>query len=422
MKTMRVRTVLVTAGVAAMACDGTLLLDRGNRSSTAFDGGVDASAGGNISPPPSSGGMPGESGGSGGRTGRTESGGVMVAAGGKSSAAGGKTSAVGGAMNAAGSTMNAADGAIGMGGNLSQGSGGTFGVADYPDCTTPGGRGGESAASPATMNRWNGNGADCPSDAPEIGSECTVADGELCVYEASSVSSRDAGMPGWYACVAKGATHNVWVMPDAAYWIEHNSPTCPAVQPAETEDCVVDSINSSFCHYPGAGCFSCSNSTATWHCVDGPPWKLAVLPDGLDASKRVVDLSEDDRRRWCEWYDCNIVDIRATPQVEGDHTVATGCVSAGELFDNGTWAQLPTPLCMGNLRVSRCEATLQELTDCLSTFQYGWPIGAGCGRYFATPGCSGTIAVADDANYKGARGGAGGIGPGLAIDCSVRVQ
>jgi hypothetical protein len=404
-----------------MACDGKLLMDRGSGSSTAQDGGVDAGAGGSKPRLAISGGSTGESGGSGGRTGQMETGGAVNAA--------------GGAVNAAGGAVNAADGAVNTGGTFPQGSGGTIpvgagGAFIYPDC--PGlpsyGVGGIGVGGnmlyllPATKSHWNGNAADCPSSAPESGSACTAADGEICTYDPSSMHPADAGPPGWYFCVAKDATQNFWVNIDTNEEYVSTPTTCPAVQPAEGQSCTTPSDVTMGCGYPGAACYCGQDGKATWHCIDGSPKKPAALPTALDPSKRVVDLTEDDRQAWCEWYDCNIVYSRYVPQVEGDHTVDPACAASDNLFENGTWAQLPLNLCMGNLRISTCEAKLQDLTDCLSTFRQDWPIGAGCARYFATPGCSGTIAVANDENYKGGRGGASGSGPGLAIDCSVRFQ
>jgi hypothetical protein len=115
--------------------------------------------------------------------------------------------------------------------------------------------------------------------------------------------------------------------------------------------------------------------------------------------KRVVDLTDQDRRQWCEWFVCALLDgktLEPQPLTSDGYTTRNACqvtdFSANGVLDQG----LSLDECIGNLELSKCQATMSDLDDCVLAFYD--PHITSCGPYLATSGCSGTIASVGQSN------------------------
>jgi hypothetical protein len=392
---------MACAGIFVVACNGKLVLDKASNPSNG-DAGEALDAGNSF-------------------------------AGSAANAEGGSPATGGTGAGGTGGSVFAGDGPggkIATGGTVgTPGTGGTLNTFTCPGTggTFPFGSGGGAGYIGITATtHWNGNPSKCPSTAPDEFSDCTAPEGTLCAFNATHAApSLDAGVEmgsGFFTCVSKDQKTDVWYK--TSEW--DNPADCPATQPAEGATCEqYDAGPNASCYYPGASCWCIAEGGAqTWRCIQqgtNPP-----APPGPPASphftKHVNDLDDAERESWCEWYSCDVAYNGAYPvETQGGYTIDPACAASDAFTNNGTFAQLPVSYCKDNLALSTCEAPISDLSDCVLTFRTNTPSPGGCGRYFATPGCSGTIVVANDENYKGGRGGASGAGPGLAIDCSVRV-
>jgi hypothetical protein len=136
-------------------------------------------------------------------------------------------------------------------------------------------------------------------------------------------------------------------------------------------------------------------------------------------------LTDVERQEWCEWYSCgnNSSDARMNAETPGsttDHYSGTQCGATDSFASPGVIAGLSIADCVSNLAISACKATVSELNDCVTAFRADvYAPLTSCGRYFTTPGCSGTIAIADS-DYDGPRGGP--TFPGLPLTCPVKLR
>jgi hypothetical protein len=148
-----------------------------------------------------------------------------------------------------------------------------------------------------------------------------------------------------------------------------------------------------------------------------------VPPTFPFSGKRIRDLTDVERRQWCEWQACDYSHFASTePLPEGTVAHFNGCAYSGDPAVNAfVGTQLSLPICEANLAVSQCEALVSELTDCKLTLRTNVPAPRGCGPYLAKPGCSGTI-ITRLSEYSGSQGGAGPGGSIQPSDCTLRIR
>ena len=117
--------------------------------------------------------------------------------------------------------------------------------------------------------------------------------------------------------------------------------------------------------------------------------------------RRLSDLTPDEVRTWCRWRwhylgGTDAEDGRLFPDDGPDYTspgrgsaVCSGTALAACL------SRVPSELCAQNiLRTPRCEATVQDVSDCMATVSNRCVrIGHGCAALFAAPHCIGTVVV-----------------------------
>jgi hypothetical protein len=184
--------------------------------------------------------------------------------------------------------------------------------------------------------------------------------------------------------------------------------------------------------YPGNNDCWCASETdgqhASWTCYalsqPGPTY-----PPPPDPHKAIRDLDDAERDAWCFWLACTGYQSTAmTPPsalVSANGYASYRCAGAGtDAPFNASFPQASVEHCKANLALSTCGAQVSDLNDCVYGLIGGQTLG--CGRYLATPDCSGTIATSDAA-FEGGRGGAGGQGGASSpeaypIVCPLRVR
>lgn len=206
----------------------------------------------------------------------------------------------------------------------------------------------------------------------------------------------------------------VWAADGVKRWLCEAAGTagtlgCPQVQPKDGDVCT-EALSCSFverptCSCPTDGLFSravrcqCGQDLA-WHCEAEPgatPMRSCSLAAGspLDAAKRIADLTDDEALTWCEWVAHNVptkdaLDPPPALVVDGFATASSGGYYSGYPFHPMCWAKLPHDLCVRNLKLDPCQATVQMLDDCVLT-QGSRFHGRGCGPFQLAPGCQRTF-------------------------------
>ncbi len=145
-----------------------------------------------------------------------------------------------------------------------------------------------------------------------------------------------------------------------------------------------------------------------WHCTHQPSACVTANHDpvadagGLPMDARLSDLTPEQVRRWCQW----VFDRRGfrpgtdfpiyPEEVPGYASSRYGSLSCGGPL-RACMQTLPLDLCVQNiLRVPRCEATVQDLSDCVATMvNHCFRVGRGCASLRAAPNCLQTIVQVD---------------------------
>lgn len=247
---------------------------------------------------------------------------------------------------------------------------------------------------------------DCPALAPSGDhAPCDIEENGICVWQ---TGVQGKGSPGYevFGCYAT-TTGKQWFGTSQGTLGEvgENPQNCPHVAPEAGSSCAGHAAE--YCYFPSAFC-SCADDDAEWSCranakPNMPPVEVVRLcpPAGLDESKQIKDLSEQEKLAWCSWY--GDPSGRPRPPVT-DNDPPGQALSYGTAFNavgaSACIMDLPIEYCVMNLGLRPdCTATLAELDDCVETIRAtgigspgpGW-VGHGCGPLLANPTCANVIA------------------------------
>ena len=245
--------------------------------------------------------------------------------------------------------------------------------------------------------------ANCPAIAPNNGDSCAGAvENGICVWQTSLESGKHQGYyaAGCYQWLQGKVWWGVTHTQNEAFHAEDAE--CPTHAPMLGDSCSTQNLK--VCLYPSLYCECRQNPKGLWLCTDGlsgtvsPPIAIhrQCVPQGIDETKRIKDLTTAEASAWCEW---------------GNHYSHQG---QSYLFA-GAKRQFPTDvdlaLCVGslsvgdcakNLRTQPCTATLAELDDCVQTVLVDahdetlkspvshW-VGHGCAPLLNNPTCKGIV-------------------------------
>jgi hypothetical protein len=262
-------------------------------------------------------------------------------------------------------------------------------VSDSQPTTPDAGEAVEHPQSPS------GNSADCPAQAVEASTACFAAEGTVCAY--TRPDPETATQQEYLECTCRAdcggaAPVTRW---DCHSVIMGVQAPCPEEKPEDGSSCF--GLRGNDCYYPTETECSCrgDSQSATWKCTSQGP-QPGAHPTGIDESTRVSDLSADQRAAWCDWLTQREPGYPPWPELEPD---------SDGYYPNDTCADtqylscaVRMPLsyaasaCVANLKLSSCEASLYDLTECVLTLRYRTN-EHGCGHYIDVPGCDGTIAL-----------------------------
>jgi hypothetical protein len=210
-------------------------------------------------------------------------------------------------------------------------------------------------------------------------------------YTACTCVASPSGGKAWSGCVGQGS-------------LEYGKGKCPLTQPEPQSTC--NDYPASKCFYPFATC-ACGDSGGTWSCTANPKpdpspreVKPLCLPGTFNENKQVKDLTDAEARAWCAWYVNPEGRLDPPPVLKPTDLDA----AVADLYGT-TWTEmagmpaciemLPLELCLKNLRVHPCDATVAELDECVQTFLGlsedangpGW-VGHGCAPYLSHAACN----------------------------------
>ena len=230
----------------------------------------------------------------------------------------------------------------------------------------------------------------CPAARPtELRPPCDLPENSICVWQ--NTNGFDAC--GCYA-VIDGKSWKCWGSGGSAT-------SCPTSAPAEGSSCAGQQHGDS-CNYPF---LSCTCSLGTWGCRNDSffaPREVvrACPPDGIDESKLVKDLTDEEAVAWCQWYGDPTGRPRPpiNPNFPADDTTGYAYTWMNDLWGgglDGCFVELPVEYCVRNLRYQSCNAPLRELDDCLESMRRTGSanaiVGFGCGPYYRNATCDRTI-------------------------------
>jgi hypothetical protein len=302
------------------------------------------------------------------------------------------------------------------------GAGNSAGEGGSGNSAGEGGAGSEDP--PVATARWTGNDPSCPEAVWHSSTTCEpgVEEGTVCAFYKNE---EDPTQTPYTECACRlscdsGGPLLRW---DCYRNIDADFAQCPAEQPEAGSAC--DGAKGVDCYYPPYVKCACPSgpNDASWDCVtDAPPQPEA--PSSVELSKRIVDLTPEDRATLCAWY---------APAAERGFTEApvfadgdgfspdTGCAFATAVnCSTLTPVTLPTWACEANLALSACQATVADLNDCYLTARSGYPSPRGCARFLSEPECAGTLVV-HAASAEAVAGPPELEGP-PELDCRVRIE
>jgi hypothetical protein len=250
---------------------------------------------------------------------------------------------------------------------------------------------------------------DCPAEPGSDNQQCDVPENTLCVWQVGAVDDVQQGgfiVSGCYASLTgttrwRGYGYGGAVGPAGVNW-DH----CPSSVPAAGSSC--SGHAGEYCYYPQADC-GCADDQATWACTEPTPERSNMpvevrrlcVPEGLDESKRVFELSDAEVTTWCQWHGDPSGAPRPEVRPELDETswYATKTINMNVI---ACMPELPVSLCERNFRaLPACTATLGDVNDCVETIRAmrgdpfsGW-VGHGCAPLLTSPGCEGLVVSLD---------------------------
>ncbi|APR79227.1 Hypothetical protein A7982_04574 [Minicystis rosea] len=216
----------------------------------------------------------------------------------------------------------------------------------------------------------------------QAGGACTT-NGTVCAYQ------WEGG--GWLACSCGCRESNVWFCSGSG-----SSLGCVSERPIEGSSCAGHE-NQGCTFFPRTQCtcgagttWSCNElATPEWKCID-PPSDFSADTSGVSPTTVLSALSDADASAWCAWY-----------------TGVSSAPALGEVFfcleSQACFPGMSTAQCVASLKAQACNATVQELDDCVQTRMNGcYRVGQGCSAFLSHASCHGTIVDQTD--------GAGGSG------------
>lgn len=288
---------------------------------------------------------------------------------------------------------------------------------------------------PGTL--WEGNAEECPGEIPLGEPDCSIAEGQICLYETPDPLNPGSVVRSLCGCWETSADERRF----HCYESGTSSYECPSAEPAHGSSCV--GMHDASCSYPERTSCRCVEGTDTWECIETGGLVRDDPPASVDPNKPINTLTPDERAEWCDWFGTARLgeDYPEDPPPEVDengYTMNTGCTYGRGFMCEAAIPSIPSTTCQANLALSECEAPISELSDCvMTTHDFCWPAPHGCARYFDRPGCDGTVIRHHPEGSSGS-GGTGGIGAtsgagatdgtgtggtgGTIANCSIRVQ
>jgi len=270
-----------------------------------------------------------------------------------------------------------------------------------------GGAGGQSLPGdcPADLRQMvPARAADCP-DMP-FSVACDWTENAICVWQDAPPKVGFLAQGCYAAPVGKmtngGVGQTLVNVVDAGV----NNDQCPKIAPVPDTSCAMHA--GQHCYYPLEDC-ACGASEGNWQCHENanptsPPIEVKRLcaPLGIDETKQLSQLSDEEVRAWCDWYADPSGAPRPTvsPQDPPDLARSYASLNTNGAPGDACILELPAELCVKNIRTQpACTATLAELDDCVETiramggggFVEYW-VGHGCAPLMANPTCSRVIA------------------------------
>lgn len=307
----------------------------------------------------------------------------------------------------------------------------TSGANDGTDGGTRDGGNEPDASLPIATNRWTGNPTECPGAPPSTGTGCGP-EALTCAY--SYKNPNTPAQHEYTECACRmGCDTDAPVLRWDCYrhWSIAGAGTCPVEQPEQGTSCF--GLKGTTCPYPLDVECECPATIGNddWDCrsqrVD-----LPMLPANFPGSKRIRDLTDGDRQNWCAWLTEPEPGFPSPPEVAPDadgYYPEMGCATqSGTLGCPGIMEPhgYPASVCVANLALSSCEATLGDLTDCVLTVRFQQPAPHGCAPYLTAPGCGDTIILGTGDSLADAGAGSAGTTGGSAApgaaSCRLRVR
>lgn len=270
--------------------------------------------------------------------------------------------------------------------------------------------GGSTAACSATLDQALPIQSDCPDAVPVDGQLCEPAtENGICVWQIDHPpNARSYRAAGCY----QGLSGKIWWGVESLQGepLSAEDVACPKQAPVLGSSCTSERLKT--CIYPTEYCECGQFTPGRWLCTEAlggktsPPVAVERLcPSGqLSEETRVLDLSAEQTREWCQWYADPSGAARRPISGRDSLGVADSYPYAVLSTPEGPvcLADLPVDLCVQNLATRPCTATLAALDDCVETIRAapsGW-VGHGCAPLLANITCSGIIVQRYNAQSK----------------------
>jgi len=244
---------------------------------------------------------------------------------------------------------------------------------------------------------------ECPEALPSSGDECTVPENSNCVWQTGVVGKGNAGyeVRGCYSALGRNEWYGQSLDQGSAGPVGVDPQHCPHALPEAGSSCSGHAGEN--CYFPQAACV-CAGDTANWTCTENPkpnlvpaPVERLCPPDGVDETKAINDLSNQEVGAWCDWYAGGGPRPRFTGRDEPGYA-STYATSWGHIGGEVCVMDLPFDWCMQNMLLHQsCTATLGQLDDCVESIR-AWPnggwVGHGCGPLLSNTSCARLIVQA----------------------------
>lgn len=251
---------------------------------------------------------------------------------------------------------------------------------------------------PPTWTPHPKNDPACPATPPEP---------SICDTEALACGYTESG-PQVYSevCTCSPATGGMLL-----WSCEVPPDPCPVEQPVPGSAC--PGLVGSTCNRDGVDCWCLDLAgSASWDCASHEE-RIAKM-EAINPSTPVTQLTRQQQVDYCRW----LSDAQGggellqtpSPLSAAGCTLSTGFTRRLADFNRACVPNLAVGQCVGNLAVTECRASIAQLTDCVRSVWTDVPAPYGCAPYLDSPGCSGTIAVAQPSPVEP-----------TVVYCSVRV-